>query len=359
MSTKTDVCIIIFFLKEVAEKPSSSEKQKTIKPLSGVRHCAFCLRLDRYKLCSGCHKRAYCSKECQAADWSAPTGIGQLHKYWCKLDCGEEDVDFEVVAVAGKGLGIVAKKLIPAKYRIIVEGVHSDPVNHPAFKELCPSYGSTKDKFETNMFTHKGVGVVGLRISRANHHCNPNAGHIDALTPAGTSVEVLYANRDIQIGEEICISYFSCFSMDKRRLYAGRDADSEFELIKYDLEDQYGIICPADCACQDTAIRKWVVKGRLLYAKVDRQMRGGQPVAALQSLNQLLAIQKMVPTSLIHIANSHYEAFNAASVGSDNLEQALTHARSAYEIRSNLTPYDDIVNKLKETIQSVSLMVKN
>ncbi len=40
-------------------------------------------------------------------------------------------MDWEIVAVPGKGLGLVAKKTIPAKYRIIVEGVYTDPLAHP------------------------------------------------------------------------------------------------------------------------------------------------------------------------------------------------------------------------------------
>lgn len=329
-----------------------------MKPASALRQCAFCLRLSEFKLCGGCHKRAYCSKECQAVDWS-PTGMGQHHKYWCKLDCGEEDVDFEIVPVPGKGFGVVAKRLIPAKYRIIVEGVHTNPWAHPAIKDLCPSYGSMEEKFETNKFTHNGIGVIGLRISRVNHDCNPNAGHIDAISYADKSVEILYANRDIQIGEEICISYFSAFSMDNQRLNAGLNADSEFKLIQHDLEDQYGIMCPSDCKCQDMAVRELIIKGRRLNSNVTRQMRNGQPMAALQGLNRLLAIQKMVPTSLIHTSNAHYDAFNAALACEDYLEQALTHARLTYEIRSSLTPHDDFVKKLGERIKSINSAVTN
>lgn len=83
------------------------------------------------RLCGGCKKRAYCSKDCQEADWSV-TGQGQRHQNWCgKYECGEEDVEWEVVPVPGKGLGVVAKEFIPAKYRIIVEPVYRDPFSHP------------------------------------------------------------------------------------------------------------------------------------------------------------------------------------------------------------------------------------
>jgi len=83
------------------------------------------------KKCSGCKKRAYCSKECQSADWSTK-GKGQGHKIWCgQITYGEEDVDWEVVPVPNKGLGVRAKRLIPAGFRIIVEPVFTDPKDHP------------------------------------------------------------------------------------------------------------------------------------------------------------------------------------------------------------------------------------
>lgn len=99
--------------------------------LKTQRHCAVCLKLcSPVKLCGKCLKRAYCSRECQLVDWT-PKGKGQGHKNWCRLECGEEDVDWEVTSIPGKGLGIVAKRMIPALYRIIVEGVFTDPQQHP------------------------------------------------------------------------------------------------------------------------------------------------------------------------------------------------------------------------------------
>ena len=66
-------------------------------------------------------KRAYCSKDCQRADLSVKEN-GQRHVNWCRRhECGEEDVDVEVVPIPNKGLGIRAKKLIPVGMKIIVE----------------------------------------------------------------------------------------------------------------------------------------------------------------------------------------------------------------------------------------------
>lgn len=103
-----------------------------VQSTAGIRHCAFCLEVCELpvKKCGGCKKRAYCSKDCQLADWKV-NGTGQGHKNWCcRYVHGEEDIDWEVLPVL-KGLGIVAKKLIPAGFRIIVEHIYTDPHAHP------------------------------------------------------------------------------------------------------------------------------------------------------------------------------------------------------------------------------------
>ena len=69
------------------------------------------------------------------ADWSGK-GEGQRHVNWCRrYEHGEEDVDWEVVAIPNKGLGIRAKRLLPEGYKIIVEPVFTDPHGHPG--KIC------------------------------------------------------------------------------------------------------------------------------------------------------------------------------------------------------------------------------
>jgi len=102
-----------------------------------IRHCAYCLNLCGLpaKLCGGCKKRAYCSKECQVKDWSVK-GNGQRHVNWCRRhECGEEDVDWEMDMdpIPNKGLGIRAKTFIPAGMKIIVEPSFSSPYDHPGY----------------------------------------------------------------------------------------------------------------------------------------------------------------------------------------------------------------------------------
>ena len=83
-----------------------------------LRHCAYCLKESPdTKSCSSCKRRTYCSKECQRQDW-LPTLSGQGHKLWCKLNCGEEDLDWKVVEVPNKGLGVIALRDFPGTYKV-------------------------------------------------------------------------------------------------------------------------------------------------------------------------------------------------------------------------------------------------
>ena len=104
---------------KTTEKPSAAEA------LPQTRHCAFCLKESpSMKICSGCKKRAYCSVACQRKDWS-PFGPGQGHKNWCQVSCCEEDVDWKVEEVPGKGLGLIALRDIPASARVVVDRLYT------------------------------------------------------------------------------------------------------------------------------------------------------------------------------------------------------------------------------------------
>ena len=99
-------------------QPASEQQQGAYS-----RHCAYCLKglpADSVYLCSACHRRAYCSRPCQKKDWPVHRGPG--HKYWSKLGCGEEDLDWSVQHIsAAKGLGIMAKRELPRGFRIMVD----------------------------------------------------------------------------------------------------------------------------------------------------------------------------------------------------------------------------------------------
>lgn len=150
------------------------------------RHCAFCLIEiipENVKTCGKCLRRAYCSKECQTLDWKMPKDSdsprGQGHKKWCGRQYGEEDLDWKIVPIEEKGLGVVALRPIPAKYRIMVDACQTRPTDHPGTQDLMPIDGTLEEKFKLNYLgCTSNKAVLCLRLARLNHSCNANASHV-------------------------------------------------------------------------------------------------------------------------------------------------------------------------------------
>ncbi|KAJ0158791.1 SET domain-containing protein 5, partial [Colletotrichum tanaceti] len=165
-----------------------------------------------------------------------------------------EDGLWEVRPSPGKGLGVFARRRIPAGTRIIDESplFTIDPGRlvrgqgfafasiaaavDEAFAGLgataraaffsCPENRDPHDEaeaewsrealiFRTNGFTMAG-GAVGVfpRIAKLNHSCRPNAGSAsvgggggDSSNVDGGARRVIYAGRDIAAGEEVTITY--------------------------------------------------------------------------------------------------------------------------------------------------------
>ncbi|KAF0690201.1 Aste57867_18392 [Aphanomyces stellatus] len=173
------------------------------------RHCACCLvLLVAPKLCGGCKRRAYCWRACQRIDWTLSDHrmVSQGHKHWCRLGCGEEDVDWAVAAVPGQGFGLVAKTFVARGSRIFVDAGAERPHDVTSIvDDLVPIGGSVTDKFLRNAAEiGDGKAGLGMRLSRMNHACDPNAALVFDPT---LRVKIVYDERDIAPGDAICISY--------------------------------------------------------------------------------------------------------------------------------------------------------
>jgi len=264
------------------------------------------------------------------------------------MPCGEEDIDWEVCSVPGKGLGIIAKRLIPSKFRIIVEAVYTDPKAHPAINDLMPENGTLQQKFELNRLTgdpSRGRDYVGLRISRVNHSCDPNAGHNYCET---SRVEILYATRDIQAGEEICFNYRSCNNISPERQMANADPDTEAALTKLLLKKSWDIVCPDDCFCNDKTIRELVIKGRKLAVDMEYFADHMKPKMALKLAKELFVIQDQIHSAWIAKANIRYLAFQIATMSRATLEEAHEHIRFVHDVYSAVCPYSKDTRKYEK-----------
>ena len=165
--------------------------------------CAYCLQnvsaLDVI-MCRYCMRRSYCSSRCMELDFD-PHGEGQGHSMWCSLGVCEEGIDWAVQPVQGKGLGVVAKKLIPTRSRIMVD--RPKHIGFPAVRDLEPTGGLLYEKERLNSFMVDTESLLCLRVARINHACIPNSAQV---FDADMGVMIVVANRDIQPGEEISIA---------------------------------------------------------------------------------------------------------------------------------------------------------
>jgi hypothetical protein len=68
------------------------------------------------------------------------------------LECCEEDLDWKIQEIPGKGLGVVALRDIPAKTRIMVDRGYTkaEIKNRPQMMDLCPLDGTPEEKFQVN-----------------------------------------------------------------------------------------------------------------------------------------------------------------------------------------------------------------
>lgn len=310
------------------------------------RHCAFCLQsiVDKsIKLCAKCRRRAYCSRDCQIADWSSD-GKGQGHKNWCHLTCGEEDIDWQVSTIPGKGLGLVAKRQLPALYRIIVDCCHHGN-DHPAINDLMPIAGTYEEKFELNCIGHdNGESSLCLRISRANHDCNANAGHWYDET---FKVVVLFAQRDIAVGEEITINY---------QLFNDISCDVSADMSRFALQTKWGIICPMNCICYDKEVEKLITKARQLDKQIVRLAEQGKSLQSVNIVKELIKIHETIKSSLLNKSRTLYDGFQVAVMQKKSLDAAKSFLDQLHRIQSAvLSPESSAVKKTEGLMKTFSI----
>ena len=289
-------------------------------------------------------RRAYCSKECQMRDWKAVNG-GQGHKNWCKLKCGEEGLDWEVVEIPSKGLGLRAISSIPCLSRIMVDGLRA--MDDPVLQTLEPKDGTFAQKFELNCLggdTYDENSYICARISRANHNCNPNAAHyLDNTAKA----KVLYAERDIQPDEEICISYTN---------FTDCSASMTPEEARFILAIKWKIQCSPDCYCYQPDIVEAAERAKYLDEQIQIvASTSPNTTKALKLIRELLSIHEKISSSQVSRMRTFYDGFQIAIMKRDTLSAATSFIQAAYDIKSHiLSPKSEEVKTMETYLENPS-----
>eukprot|EP00554_Chaetoceros_debilis_P008815 CAMPEP_0194100156 /NCGR_PEP_ID=MMETSP0150-20130528/1127_1 /TAXON_ID=122233 /ORGANISM="Chaetoceros debilis, Strain MM31A-1" /LENGTH=349 /DNA_ID=CAMNT_0038786485 /DNA_START=84 /DNA_END=1133 /DNA_ORIENTATION=+ len=214
--------------------------------------CAYCYAEDvSLQTCSKCHKRKYCSGDCQRKDWNKPGG--QCHKFYCGKT-GEYGRCFEIKPAGEKGFGLYAKRdfkkfeMIVAERRLLsYDDFKRNPnifSNMPdserdAFMNLAPSTGQIFEKFIMNGFGDEGN--IFVHMSRVNHDCFANTSYAHIVD---RDVQIMVAKKAIKAGEEITTSYEHLLYMSP-------------SVRRSRLKRKYGICCERHCSiCSNPTLDK-------------------------------------------------------------------------------------------------------
>jgi len=151
-----------------------------------------------------------------------------------------------------------------------------------------------------------------------NHDCDPNAGHYEDET---FDVKILFAERDIEPGEEITISY---------TFLQRREPSMRREL----LENTWGIVCDVDCFCRNPEILAMVEEYRGLYWDIDFLLASRNVSDAMRNVRRRLQMLDAIHASLTDRLHAFNEGFQAGIMNRETLEEAKNYARCAYKIKA-------------------------
>ena len=193
---------------------------------------------------------------------------------------------------------------------------------------------------------YKGKHLIAVRIARVNHSCLPNSG---VCYDGVGCVEILFAQRDIQPGEEVT----NCYSTHFNNLGPSTKCRPDIELIQSEhpfkddfainqiILKRFGITCPKDCFCKNRKTRKLVTKGKRLYdemhvstaiGRIEDAMDAGEKILEIyDQLNISWALKDDLLLHLCEIAMHNYDVF----------PRCVKHINEFHEIRRVILPFFD------------------
>ncbi len=213
-----------------------------------------------------------------------------------------------------------------------------------------------KQKFNKNIFLSEYFGegdcksTVALRIARVNHSCQPNAA---TIYDEKAGVAILFAQKDIQPDEEICICYYFPFfwlAPDDSVPNSVPNEEEDFCFWKNQLASKYGINCSTDCSCYDPAFRALILEGRQLYETTNTLSCQLKIEEALDAGDRLLKIYRRINVSWESLGRMQYLLFEVAVWKSETLPKAKKYIRSATEIFRKICPYSEKHTKKYEKL---------
>ena len=291
--------------------------------------CAYCYKpAEKLFACGKCHKRRFCSRECQKADWKTAG-----HNFYCGI-AGEVGCDFEIRKVSDQiGLGIFALKDFQKDDKIMAErpllqwkpgtrfllrSVSIPDSAQLVIEALMPVGGTLLEKLTRNGMactSHeepdgRETGLFVL-MSRVNHDCLANADH-QFVQHRG--VKILVASRAIRRGEEETISYVGIYETRVQR---------QMRLCVYDFQ--------CNCiACTDSDLEVKLASLRDLDASIMDLGSRGNIEAAMRKGRKLIQVYDELRFSSWLYQRTYYDLFQVAITKRKFLSEGIKYIKLAY-----------------------------
>ena len=216
--------------------------------------------------------------------------------------------------------------------------------------DLMPQGGTAEEKFSLNAISGRRhpekKNFVALRIARVNHCCSHNADH---TYDDDTAVHILFSNREIQKGEEICIDYgVGCDVNVGSNSEETNYNQDELLINKDNLKLRWGVVCPSDCVCNESQMTLLVNNGKQLCKDCNHLFTIGKRAAAFKTIKEVINIQEKIFAPAFSKAKSHFAAFEIAIMTEKTLPEAIQHLRYVCNLYAAVFPFSTMtVEKLK------------
>lgn len=157
---------------------------------------------------------------------------------------------------------------------------------------------------------------------------------------------VVFAERDIEEGEEICVNY-TLFSETSWQLvlFAGNATNQEGWTPKKSrklLKSKYSIICPSDCFCRTEGLEEDIALSRTMNEAILATLNGNvedlahEAEISLQILVKLLVMQRKVKSMLFDRIRILGMGFEIAVRQKKTLPLAMEFVTEAYEMLTKI-----------------------
>jgi hypothetical protein len=140
-------------------------------------------------------------------------------------------------------------------------------------------------------------------------------------------VKILFSERPIEEGEEICIAYVN---------YS--DISSTISPIesRLSLQTTWGIICPEDCPCRDPERHKIIRESRELDSRIYRMGSTNNTEGALRAVKKLVENLESHFHTLTNKWRAYHDGFQIAIMKRKTISLGKEYAKKSYDIISSL-----------------------